>query len=273
MTPYPVKNDTGGETLVPCGKCPECKKHRASAWGFRLQQEEKRSIAASFVTLTYDTTHATISDRGRLTLDKRHCQLFFKRLRKRMGAVNPQHPVKYYLAGEYGGKTWRPHYHIILFNVPNPFDIDYAWHMGSTYHEAVNPATIAYVLKYISKPKRIPQYRGDDRLPEFGLMSKGIGSNYLTYSMKKWHLDDITERMYCTTLGGVKLSMPRYYKDRIYNDKEREQIALHFQAKMAIIENKLIHNAGGYAKLKHIQKEIYHDALRKFANNQKLEKS
>lgn len=43
--------------------------------------------------------------------------------------------------------------------------------------------------------------------------------------MCNWHADDLLNRMYCTAQGGIKLSMPRYYKDKMYHDLERRNIA------------------------------------------------
>ena len=55
-------------------------------------------------------------------------------------------------------------------------------------------------------------------------MSKGIGKNYLTRSMVKWHKKDLTNRVYVTLKGGEKVSLPRYYKEKIYTQHERKII-------------------------------------------------
>ncbi|AXH74019.1 MAG: replication initiator protein [Microviridae sp.] len=159
---------------VPCGRCPECRKRRAAGWAFRLQQQLLDSITANFITLTYETAHVPISNSKRLSLCKSHCQSFFKRLRE----AHPvdylrETPIKYYLAGEYGTNTWRPHYHVILFNSKLEL-IQPSWKYGQIHYDTVNSATIAYTLKYICKPKRVPQYQADDRVPEFSLMSKNL---------------------------------------------------------------------------------------------------
>lgn len=123
-------------------------------------------------------------------LCKRDLQLFFKRLRKAhpVGTI----PLKYYAVGEYGGKTYRPHYHIILFNSAIELMVDKTdllrlqatsfdghsevkciqWDKGHMTVGRCTPASVGYTLKYISKQKKIPEYKGDDRLPEFSLMSK-----------------------------------------------------------------------------------------------------
>lgn len=220
MTPFPVRNKVTNETIpVPCGKCPECLARRASGWSFRLMQEDKRSSSAMFLTLTYDTGHVPITKNGFMTLNKRDVQLFMKRLRK-----VSREKLRYYVCGEYGGKTNRPHYHMILFNA-DISKIQAAWQQGQVHYGDVNGASVGYTLKYMSKPSRIPMHKNDDRLREFSLMSKGLGANYLTDNMINWHHADLDNRMYCNLLDGKKISMPRYYKQKVYTDSERKRIA------------------------------------------------
>lgn len=243
QTPFVVKDVKGGQNIpVPCGKCYDCLQRRASAWSFRLMQQEKVSNSAHFLTLTYDTKHVPITKAGFMSLKKKDLQDFFKRLRKKH-AIDTQ--IKYYACGEYGGKTLRPHYHVIIFNASLE-TIQPAWSMGSVYYGTVNGASIGYTLKYMSKPQRIPLHRNDDRLPEFSLMSKGLGKNYLTPSMCKWHEADITNRTYLTTDQQQKITMPRYYKDRIYTEADRETIAQHGASKAIELLDKKIEEAGGY---------------------------
>lgn len=167
-SPIVIKRDEVSIS-VPCGKCEQCTKRRISGWSFRLMQEDKISSSSYFITLTYDTAKVPITKNGYMGLSKRDVQLFFKRLRK----VNSG-KLKYYLAGEYGGKTARPHYHIILFNC-DVKTIQDSWDLGSIHYGEVTAASVGYTCKYIQKPRRIPLHRNDDRQPEFSLMSKKLG--------------------------------------------------------------------------------------------------
>lgn len=47
--------------------------------------------------------------------------------------------------------------------------------------------------------------------------------------MVNWHKADLLQRMYVNVDGNKKISMPRYFKDKIYTDIEREDISCHFQ--------------------------------------------
>lgn len=203
MTPLTIRHKRTGESMaVPCGKCPACGKNRVSQWSFRLLQEEKRSSSAHFLTLTYDTSRVPITRNGFMSLDKVDVQKFLKRLRFAQAKISDER-IKYYLVGEYGGKTKRPHYHAILFNAQLPL-IQPAWDMGSIHYGDVQGASVGYTLKYMSKPRWRPLHSNDDRAPQFGLMSKGLGENYVTDAMKEWHLSDPDNRMYCNLPDGKK---------------------------------------------------------------------
>jgi hypothetical protein len=238
LTPFYVKDrHTKDQVPVPCGKCPVCSARRISGWSFRLMKEGERSSSSFFVTLTYDTNHVPITKTGYMSLSKEHLQKYFKRLRK----LNDE-KLKYYAVGEYGGKTMRPHYHIILFNAKLETVLK-AWaldgkYFGDYHVGKVTEASIGYTMKYISKSKKIPQHKNDDRLPEFALMSKRMGDNYLTDLMVKWHKLDIGNRMYCNLKDGKKIAMPRYYKQKL-NLTENEQEKIQYEAKIRSIREKI----------------------------------
>lgn len=221
---------------VPCGKCPQCIKRRASQWIFRLKQQDLVSSSAHFVTLTYSNDHVPITENGYMTLKKDHVQKFFKRLRKANGRRTL---IKYYAAGEYGSTYKRPHYHIILFNAREE-DVRDAWQFGEVDCGTVTGNSIAYTTAYINKGKVVPEHKRDDREKEFSLMSKGLGLNYITAKTELYHAQDPT-RMYVVESGNTKVAMPRYYRDRLYTEDQVKQftkevkykIDEHEQEKMA----------------------------------------
>jgi hypothetical protein len=100
---------------------------------------------------------------------------------KLLRKVNPN-KIKYYLCGEYGTNTMRPHYHMLIFNAEEN-TIAEQWQYGTdTHFGQIQGASVGYTLKYIDKNKKIPLHINDDRVPEFSLMSKKLGDNYLTPS-------------------------------------------------------------------------------------------
>lgn len=220
---------------VPCGRCPACLKRRIHQWSFRLQKEQEIALTASFITLTYDEEHLPYSEGGYPTLVKKDHQLFMKKLRKYLHQqrfaynITPNTKLKYYAVGEYGDENHRPHYHSILFNLPQQLIndesiIEQIWDKGTIQVAVCNTATINYVAGYINKrihPKT--QDELDDRLIEFSLMSKGIGKNFITPQTQKYYQTQL--QPFLTVENGQKLPMPRYYRQKLYNKYQQIQLA------------------------------------------------
>lgn len=280
MTPFTPKKKLNNGTPacpVPCGKCPACLARRASGWSFRLMMEDKRSWSSYFITLTYDDGMIARSKNGYLSLSIDDVQKWMKRVRKAHAAVynhtdvnadNYAAPLKYYLVGEYGGKYKRPHYHVILFNadlnlmyskkdlqiwkfVTDPIakgklHIDcLQWRrdnkfIGFSSVGTVSGASVGYVLKYMTKPRWKPMHKNDDRHREFSLMSKGLGDNYLSDAVKKWHVKNLADRMYLQIDNGKKIAMPRYYKQKIYSDEQRAAVKFWTEKRIAQVEQKIL---------------------------------
>jgi len=160
---------------------------------------------------------------------------YMKRLRKLCGEY-PGPPLKYYAVGEYGSQTKRPHYHMILYNIEAPMFpigkddrgnmkykcrvIEKCWPFGTVDIGGLSSDSAAYCAKYVSKPRRIPEHKRDDRVKEFSIMSKGLGDNYISDAILKYHQDDLS-RNYLTLPGGYMKALPRYYRVRLYDDDQR----------------------------------------------------
>ena len=104
----PINTETG---YLPCGTCLGCKAARATSWAYRCMHEASLYDHNRFITLTYDDDH--LPPNGWLNL--RDVQLWMKRLRKAIPTK-----IRYFLTGEYGSNTGRPHYHALLFNCRFP---------------------------------------------------------------------------------------------------------------------------------------------------------
>lgn len=112
---------------IPCGKCIGCLLDRSQQWATRCMLEAKYHEHNCFITLTYNDDHlpnkrnyidldGVFSESPFRTLQKRDFQLFMKRLRKEIDPVK----IRYFACGEYGSKTYRPHYHAIIFGYDFP---------------------------------------------------------------------------------------------------------------------------------------------------------
>lgn len=222
---------------VRCGQCPPCKRARVASWSFRLQQEERVSSSCFFITLTYDTDHVPITKSGLMTLCQRDWQTFMKRLRK---AVGSKYKLKYYCAGEYGDLKKRPHYHVVLFNMPTDDFINAgkdssghtrwsskvindAWGKGIVDITTTGSGAMAYTAKYIDKAKRVPMFNGDDREKEKSYQSKGLGKNYLNATTTDFHRKRPTD-LSIYVPGGHRIGLPRYYRNKIWNEPERKRL-------------------------------------------------
>lgn len=138
---------TGPGRTVPgsCGKCMSCRVNKKRLWTHRLLLEASCSKEKCFVTLTYDD--ANLPDD--LSVDVAHGQLFLKRLRYFLKGRK----IRYFLVGEYGEKTQRPHYHLLLFNVSKGDEeaISKSWSAGFVHVGEVNKDSIQYCCQYTTK--------------------------------------------------------------------------------------------------------------------------
>lgn len=190
---------------------------RVNSWVFRLLQEQKISTSSYFVTLTYDTRTVPITENGFLTLRKRDFQLYMKRLRKLCNGIT----IRYYAVGEYGSANKRPHYHAIIFNVPADHLFSDAWQLGQVHVGKCTTDSIAYCMKYIDKPPVERRHSRDDRVKEFSLSSTKLGANYLSDAVIEYHRADLS-RLYVTKPGGYRIAMPRYYREKIFTELEKD---------------------------------------------------
>lgn len=92
---------------IPCGQCIHCRLERSRQWAVRCLHEAQLHENNCFITLTYDDEH--LPKNGCLDLDAP--VLFMKKLRKKYG-----NNIRSYGCAEYGEKSSRPHFHLLLFN-------------------------------------------------------------------------------------------------------------------------------------------------------------
>lgn len=220
------KNPHLGVLTVPCGKCAACLTNKRTEWTFRLQQELKVASTAKFITITYDENTIPHTSYGEQELNKKDIQLFIKSIRNEQKRCNNQSQIRYYMVGEYGTETDRPHYHILLFNADASFydltpklttKLTETWKKGHLDIGTCTLASIHYVTKYVITKNE--KEHGNRQKP-FSLMSRrpAIGQNYLKAN-KKYHKDNL--RFYVNSPNGTKQGLPRYYKDKIFTDEEK----------------------------------------------------
>jgi len=217
---------------VGCGKCMECKKQKSREWQVRLQEEIRENKNGKFVTLTFsDESIKELSKNIKLEgyeLDNeiatKAVRRFLERWRKKY-----KKSVRHWLVTELGSNgTENIHLHGIIFTNETAETINKIWQYGYTWigdkstGGYVNEKTINYIVKYINKV--------DTKHKEYNskiLTSAGIGKNYTNRkdSQKNKYNDHETKETY-TTRQGIKLPLPIYYRNKIYNDDEKEKLWL-----------------------------------------------
>lgn len=225
----PVNDESDDWINVPCGKCAFCLQRRQADWCFRIEKEQRYSSSAFFITLSYEDDKVPVSENGELELSKEDLRNFWKRLRKVVEAIDKKVKVRYYAVGEYGTNTGRPHYHAIVFNLPDDCLrlIDRAWNKGFIKIGTVTPESIAYTTKYLITSD-LKDYEG--RIRPFSTMSlkPGIGDEYRVVAGKH-HKENMLN---VVVRNGYKNKLPRYYRDRIFDKDEREVLA--YESELAV---------------------------------------
>lgn len=213
------------ELTIPCGQCIGCRLERSRQWAIRCVHESQLHDSNVFITLTYSDDHLPHPP----SLNYRHYQLFMKRLRK----IKPG--VRFFMCGEYGSETSRPHYHACLFNcffedrefvskrpigsIYRSSTLEALWPHGFSSIGDLTFESAAYVARYCCKKvtgpsadehyTRFDPYTGEiyTLTPEFGRMSlkPGIGALwYERYSSDVFPHDSVVVR-------GCEMKPPRYY--------------------------------------------------------------
>lgn len=148
---------------VACGKCPECLGQKVSALKNSIKLEMATTGKAPwFVTLTY--RDSCLPPDG---VNKLHVQSFLKRLRSTLSYNYPQlGTFRVFYVSEYGSKTHRPHYHLLIFGIDplrvmshKQFDtfISNSWRYGFTNSRLCDIGCAKYVSKYLYKESNVPK--------------------------------------------------------------------------------------------------------------------
>ena len=159
LSNYYVLADDGEEIplffQVPCGKCSICRDKKANEWVTRAMCETQTSSNVPyFITLTYNDLNTPKNG-----VRKRAAQLFMKRLRINLSRyVGHDVNLRFFLCAEYGSKSGRPHYHALLWNVPQIKEdelltiVENSWsYMVSKERYDKIPSTLDKYGKYVYK--------------------------------------------------------------------------------------------------------------------------
>lgn len=258
---YPVK-------ALPCGKCVGCRLDYSKEWAIRctLEMQDHNKDECYFVTLTYDDEHVPYSVAHTDVIEHKHSygfpskspvwyeevdkpsnqtlrakdlQLFLKSLRWNQKYYYGKQ-FKYFGCGEYGTKTMRPHYHLILFGVRlspptadvwqknnrgnmiwEDLELKKIWKNGNVIVGRCTYETCGYVARYVLKKQKgndAKFYEINNIEPPFSRMSlkPAIGSKY--YDAHKEELLASDEIFLETEKRGIKSKPPRYF-DKLLSEE------------------------------------------------------
>lgn len=200
----------------------------------------------TFITLTYND-HFLPKDGS---LVKKHFQDFMKRLR-RYHEYNGGTPIKYYMCGEYGGKTQRPHYHAIIFGLDfadkrkhstskrgdtlyTSAKLAELWGLGHCLIGSVSHQSAGYVARYCLK-----KVNGDAALDHYKIVNPVTGE--ITQKQKEYlaasqglglaHFEKHQAQMFLRDsciINGKETPVPKYYDRKLgqINPDALEQVKL-----------------------------------------------
>lgn len=198
---------------LPCGKCVECLLERSRDWAIRCTHEASMHAQNCFITLTY--ADDKLPSDGKL----RHLdfQLFMKRLRR-----HSKLELGFFMCGEYGEKTARPHYHACIFgfdfvdkvkvrqndlgdDIWNSETLTKLWGFGHTELGSVTQKSAGYVARYVLKKQNPDAPQGYQKMSR----KHAIGKRFI----EKWFEDIfIYGRGSLILSDGTKTKIPRYYE-------------------------------------------------------------
>lgn len=227
------------EIQIRCGQCVGCRLSRSREWAIRCMHEAQLYESNHFVTLTCDDQHiAEVFPRGSLVY--KPFQAFMRRVRFSFPGV------RFYMCGEYGDRTCRPHFHCLLFNVSFGDLVFYRalpsgsrlftskvleglWPYGFSSVGDVTVESAAYVARYVTKKvtgdlaedhyMRVDSTTGEiyHLMPEFCRMSlkPGIGAGWYRKFGNEVHGRDGSISRF--RVDGSSARAPRYY-DRLLEE-------------------------------------------------------
>lgn len=234
---------------LPCGKCLECRLESARQTAVRCVHESKMYDDNSFITLTYDDQH--------LNSPKLHYpdfQNFMKSLRSKIYdeqllkffpgsnqrerrrlfrtlSIESQNLIKHnssvgvFVAGEYGDRKKRPHWHAILFNwrpqdlkpkyVSERGDQVYTsdvlsslWPHGASELGQVTFQSAGYVARYATKKLS----HGKDGDHEYEPISKRSSRHAIGKKFLERYWQDIFTHGQVILSDEIRCGIPRYYE-------------------------------------------------------------
>lgn len=219
---------------VGCGRCMECRKKKAREWQTRMLEDIRKNKNGKMVTLTFsdesikELTEEITKKRGYekkgYELDNEIATLAVRKFVERWRKEHKK-SVRHWLVTELGHNgTENIHMHGIIWTDEPIEKINKHWKYGFTWTGTfVSEKTVNYIIKYIHKQdKDHKEYKSKI------LTSAGIGNNYTnrTDAKNNRYNNKGETKEYYRTRTGHKVGLPIYWRNKIYNEEEKEKLWL-----------------------------------------------
>ena len=263
---------------VGCGTCKGCQLQKSKEWANRIcmELESYPEEECWFITLTYDDEHINWAEGQKQeympgygilgveieeqTLNKTEFSNFIKKLRAYWEYHYNVKGIRFFACGEYGGKTKRPHYHLIVFGMPMVCNDLEQWGASELGYKRLTSKTIseiwgkgfvdigkvtwesaAYVARYTLKKaygKDAKKWESEHvKEREFIDMSRmpGIGRKY--YEEHKEDMYKFDEAWIRKGLTGATVKIPAYF-DRLFDVEDPEKLEAIKETRQKVAEAK-----------------------------------
>lgn len=262
----PIFDQRARAVPIGCGTCLECRKQKGREWTARLCEDIKEHTNGKFVTLTFSTESLRKLAKPQISIMRtkrykfakppykqprykrknryidttnlkgydldnaivtRAVRLFLERWRKKY-----KKSLRHWLITELGhGETEHIHLHGIVWTdeidaLPGIWQYGYVWKgytVNGKTENYVNARTVNYIVKYVSKmDAQHLNYK------PIILTSAGIGAHYIKanrHTHNRYEGKNTAE--YYRTESGYKIGLPIYYRNKIYTERQREELWMH----------------------------------------------
>lgn len=207
--PFTMKS-TGRDVPLPCGQCLPCRINKRRVWTHRMMLERSTNEECSFLTVTYSDENLPgeffNEENGVVyapnSVSPYEHKKFIAKLRINYRRLTGK-KIRFFMCGEYGEKTARPHYHYALFGFPpcsgtgpviigrkfHPCQcpecsfVTRIWGKGHCYLGTLTQHSAQYVCGYVTKKltnenNQRTQEILNGRYPEFCRSSRRPGIGY-----------------------------------------------------------------------------------------------
>lgn len=245
----PITDERVKFVPIGCGKCMECMKQKANEWRVRLLEEIKHNKNGYFVGYTFsnEAYKKLVQDLRKdgfelygYELDNqvvtKAVRRYLERWRKKF-----KKSLRHWFVTELGGNnTERIHIHGFVWTDKPKEELAKIWKYGrmsigyrnyaptgKNLNNAstgfVSKQSVNYVVKYVTKT----DLKHKEYKPKI-LTSAGIGKGYLKSANANniWYQGTETTEYYRGS-DGIKLGLPIYYRNYLFNEEEREQLWIH----------------------------------------------